>query len=237
MACPQCTSGNFALQPLIWEQGTHLGGIAGVQQSVEAARLAPPVKVAVAKRTVFLLVAGLVVGPILTNSVGRWPAAVVLAIIALAIGLPLLRDIRWNSVEQPYARRVWDRTFACRACGHRWVNGQVAAPPAADPRFRIATIAALCLLVIGPGLITQRPAELASMPGPASELETVYLHGRMNVRSGPSTSFPAITTVQRGTPQSVGPADANGWAALHGPDGRRLGFVYRRSELMQTYRP
>jgi hypothetical protein len=236
MACPKCGSGNFALLSLIWEQGTHVGGVGRVQQSLEAAKLAPPQPVPVARRVVTLIGVALLVGPLMATAAGKGMALLFTAGAALVVGIPLLRDVRWNRVEQPHQRRVWANTFSCRSCGHRWSSGQASAPPTENARMRMAVIAALVVVMIAPALVTRRSA--AAPPRTASgALETVYLTGSMNVRSGPGTSFQLIATLQPGAPAYVGPRDANGWSALHAPDGRRIGFLYRNSELIQPYRP
>jgi hypothetical protein len=236
MACPQCGSGNFALLSLIWEQGTQVGGLGRVQQSVEASRHAPPQPLPVARRALTVVGVALVVGPLVATAFGPGMAVLATAGTALTVGIPLLRDLRWNRVEQPYRRRVWANTFSCRSCGHRWPNGQVSVPPAQDGRTRMAAVAALVLLMMVPGLVTRRSAPARSQTTPAA-LETVYLTGSMNVRSGPGASFRSVATLEPGVPAYVGPRDANGWSALHAPDGRRIGFLYRNSGLVQTSRP
>jgi hypothetical protein len=235
MACPTCGSGNFALLSLIWEQGTHLGGLGRVQQSLEAAKLAPPQPVPVARRVFTLVGVALMVGPLMATAAGRGMALLFTAGAALVVGIPLLRDLRWNRVVQPYQRRVWANTFSCRSCGDRWSNGQVSVPPAENARIRMAVIAALLLVVIAPAMVTGRSAAAPARTTPA--LETVHLTGSMNVRSGPGTSYQHIATLRPGAPAYVGPRDANGWSALHAADGRRIGFLYRNSELVQPYRP
>lgn len=61
-----------------------------------------------------------------------------------------------------------------------------------------------------------------------------YLHGRMNIRSGPGTSYPVVRTLERGTPLLIGTADARGWAPVLTAGG---GYIYRASSLVRSRPP
>jgi hypothetical protein len=78
----------------------------------------------------------------------------------------------------------------------------------------------------------------ASTPPPAPpSSETFYIHGEVNVRSGPGKKFPIVRTLSRGAAVELGPADSNGWAELYTFSGAREGYVYRASPLVRSTPP
>lgn len=66
---------------------------------------------------------------------------------------------------------------------------------------------------------------------------TLYAHGRMNIRSGASTSYPVVQTLSRGESVEVGPKDGAGWAAVYGGYGSQIGYVYRASPNLRSFAP
>jgi len=78
-------------------------------------------------------------------------------------------------------------------------------------------------------------APTASPPAPPSE--TFYIHGQLNVRSGPGKQHPTLRTLSRGAAVQLGPADANGWAELYAFGGTREGYIYRASDLVRGTPP
>ena len=64
-----------------------------------------------------------------------------------------------------------------------------------------------------------------------------YVHGPLNVRSGPATTASVVRTLNRGDYVYLGPKDSRGWAELRGVDGRGEGYVYRASPLVRTAAP
>jgi len=67
--------------------------------------------------------------------------------------------------------------------------------------------------------------------------ETLYTHGRMNIRSGGGTEFAVVRTVSRGERVEVGPEDHGGWAPVYERHGEPEGYVYRASRNLRTYAP
>jgi uncharacterized protein YgiM (DUF1202 family) len=61
---------------------------------------------------------------------------------------------------------------------------------------------------------------------------TFYLHGRMNLRSGPGTEFPILRTLPRGARLQLG-EEASGWAWVEGEGG----YIYRASSLVRSAPP
>lgn len=76
-------------------------------------------------------------------------------------------------------------------------------------------------------------------PGYSSsqERKTFYLHGSMNVRSGPGTAYDRVRMLSRGEQVSLGPKDAAGWAQMFDHYGQRVGYVYRASDNVRTRPP
>jgi Protein of unknown function (DUF4236)/Protein of unknown function (DUF3761) len=72
---------------------------------------------------------------------------------------------------------------------------------------------------------------------PSQERKTFYLHGSMNVRSGPGATYDRVRTLSRGEQVSLGPKDAGGWAPMFDVYGQRVGYVYRASDNVRTYPP
>lgn len=73
---------------------------------------------------------------------------------------------------------------------------------------------------------------------PAQEpRETFYLHGSLNLRSGPGRAFAVTRTLPRGEQVTLGAKDANGWAPAFDRHGQREGFVYRASDHVRSYAP
>ena len=77
---------------------------------------------------------------------------------------------------------------------------------------------------------------LALTSPPATTQETFYLHGAMNVRSGPGTANPVTRTLEKGTRVVLGPKDASGWAEVF-VAGAAAGYLYRGSDLVQRTPP
>lgn len=67
--------------------------------------------------------------------------------------------------------------------------------------------------------------------------ERFYVHGTLNVRSGPGKDSPTVRTLSRGDAVLLGPKDANGWAELRTAGGAREGYVYRASGLVRSSPP
>lgn len=71
----------------------------------------------------------------------------------------------------------------------------------------------------------------------ARSAELFYVHGSLNVRSGPGKEYPTVRTLSRGESVRLGPKDANGWAELISYGGTREGYVYRASDLVRSAPP
>ena len=63
-----------------------------------------------------------------------------------------------------------------------------------------------------------------------------YLHGPMNLRGGPATSFGVLRTLQKGEKVQLGLKDASGWAVLY-LSGVAAGYLYRGSDLVKSWPP
>jgi len=93
-----------------------------------------------------------------------------------------------------------------------------------------------CMDRLGTGY--QTPDHAPSPPSySASPGEGFYVHGSLNVRSGPNTAAPVVRTLDRGDYVYLGPKDSRGWAELREADGRVDGYVYRASPLVRTTAP
>jgi hypothetical protein len=93
-----------------------------------------------------------------------------------------------------------------------------------------------CMDRLGTGY--QAPGPTPSPPTySASPGEGFYVHGSLNVRSGPNTTASVVRTLNRGDYVYLGPKDSRGWAELRGADGRVDGYVYRASPLVKTTAP
>jgi hypothetical protein len=71
----------------------------------------------------------------------------------------------------------------------------------------------------------------------ASPSEGFYVHGSLNVRSGPNATASVVRTLNRGDYVYLGPKDSRGWAELREADGRVDGYVYRASPLVRSTAP
>jgi|GEM_PF-830645 len=67
--------------------------------------------------------------------------------------------------------------------------------------------------------------------------ETLFTHGRMNIRAGAGTAFAVVRTVSPGEQVEVGPGDDGGWAPVYERYGEPAGYVYRASRNLRTYAP
>jgi hypothetical protein len=70
-----------------------------------------------------------------------------------------------------------------------------------------------------------------------AQRDEMYVHGPMNVRSGPNKDAGVVRTLSRGDRITLGPKDASGWAPMFDYAGRQTGFVYRASDLVRTQAP
>lgn len=75
-----------------------------------------------------------------------------------------------------------------------------------------------------------------ALPPPRTP-EDLYLHGPLNIRSGPSETARIVGRLRRGDTIRVGEMDGTGWAPLYGEGGVRRGFVYRASNNIRTTPP
>ncbi len=72
----------------------------------------------------------------------------------------------------------------------------------------------------------------------AAEAEDFYLHGSLNVRTGPGKDYPVSRTLSRGERVRLGPKDAGGWAPVYQGFGTTpQGYLYRASDEVRTYAP
>jgi hypothetical protein len=65
--------------------------------------------------------------------------------------------------------------------------------------------------------------------------DELYIHGALNVRSGPGRGYPIVRTLQSGDVVQLGPAESHGWARLYATGARE--YVYRASDLVRSYPP
>jgi hypothetical protein len=81
------------------------------------------------------------------------------------------------------------------------------------------------------------PLAVAESAAPAApSAESFYLHGAMNVRSGPGTAYAVTQTLNRGAEVMLGPKDAHGWAPIF-IAGALAGYLYRSSDLVRSSPP
>jgi hypothetical protein len=240
--CPECGSTHVTRLPLIWQQETRVTSRGGVNTSLEALSVSPPERLPIARMVVAVFAGALIVGPMFASVAGKGVGFVVAAGFLLFAGLPLLKRIHWNTVELPYRQRLWANTFACRSCGARWnVDQSLSRPPATSLERKAAVIAALAVFVLGPTVLvlanaSEGPRPLAGAAASTSA-DVLFIHGMMNVRSGPGEGYPVTARLTRGSQVTLGPKDANGWAELRSADGAPGGYVFRASELVKSYRP
>ncbi|HEX8694445.1 MAG TPA: DUF3761 domain-containing protein [Longimicrobium sp.] len=69
----------------------------------------------------------------------------------------------------------------------------------------------------------------------AGGADTFYVHGALNVRSGPGSGYGVVRTLRRGERIVVGPRDGDGWAKLESGYGQE--YVYRASDLVRSSPP
>jgi hypothetical protein len=86
-------------------------------------------------------------------------------------------------------------------------------------------------------LLSAGSYETTKAPTASPPSETFYIHGAVNVRSGPGKEHPVIRTLARGAAVQLGPADANGWAELYAFGGAREGYIYRKSDNVRSTPP
>jgi hypothetical protein len=84
-------------------------------------------------------------------------------------------------------------------------------------------------------LLTGQQSYAASTPPAAPE--DFYLHGELNVRTGPGQDYPRVRTLSRGERVRLGPKAADGWAELYSAGWTSEGYVYRGSDLVRSYAP
>ncbi len=77
---------------------------------------------------------------------------------------------------------------------------------------------------------------VTTLSAPRQPQEWLYIHGTMNVRAEPRRDARVVRTLQRGDRVQLGPADANGWARVHGP-GSPGGYLYRASDNVRAGAP
>lgn len=90
-----------------------------------------------------------------------------------------------------------------------------------------------------PDPLLSSPAQALAEPSRPvlTPIEEFYLHGSLNVRSGPGKTFPVVRTLSRGDRIRLGPKGPDGWAELYSMAGIREGHVYRASDLVRSYAP
>jgi hypothetical protein len=76
------------------------------------------------------------------------------------------------------------------------------------------------------------PAWTPARAAAAGDAGVFFLHGNMNVRSGPGTYFPVLRTERRGGVLELGARRTDGWAQVSGG-----GWIYRASPLVRTSPP
>lgn len=87
-------------------------------------------------------------------------------------------------------------------------------------------------------LDTDYSAATAPEPPPQAPRDTLYLHGSLNVRSGPSQKASLVRTVPRGEKVLLGPGDLGGWAPLYdGASDQPVGYLYRASGNVRASAP
>jgi uncharacterized protein DUF3761 len=67
--------------------------------------------------------------------------------------------------------------------------------------------------------------------------ETLYLHGRMNVREGAGKHHAIVKTLPAGEAVRLGKKDERGWAPLYDGVGQRVGYMYRASGAVRPHAP
>lgn len=78
---------------------------------------------------------------------------------------------------------------------------------------------------------------VSTPPAATTPSEAFYIHGPLNVRSGPGATYPVLRTLSRGDLVYLGPKDARGWAELRTAGGSVEGYVYRASDLVRSSMP
>lgn len=87
-----------------------------------------------------------------------------------------------------------------------------------------------------PGPILTAHTPQAYTPAPVTE--EFYIHGALNVRSGPGQDHQVLRALRRGERVRLGPKGPTGWAPLYPSYGSSPdGYVYRASDLVRSYAP
>ena len=101
----------------------------------------------------------------------------------------------------------------------------------------LALVAGACVAEAPSDRIAADSVARPAVAPPGAGYTTFYIHGRMNVRAGPDTTFPILWKVERGDSIRMSPKDERGWARIEPTHGEGAGYIWRKSNLVRSYPP